>query len=132
MDKSRLAPVVAAVCLAALSGCASIVNDQAGFNFQVNPSTARCRIDNWPINPKNGRMDGFVEIDTTRGHAVYCSAPGYEPAVVLVEAYVTPWIWGDIILGGPLGFMIDFMDGAAYRLTPDRLKISMEPTEAPR
>jgi len=45
---------------------------------------------------------------------------GYKPIEVILRRGVSGWIWGNLVFsyGGPIGLAIDFITGAAYKLSP--------------
>lgn len=46
---------------------------------------------------------------------------GYEPVEIALNRSVDGWIAGNIIFGGLIGLAIDFIDGAAYKLSPSEV-----------
>lgn len=46
---------------------------------------------------------------------------GYEPVEVALNRSVDGWIWGNIVFGGLIGLAVDFIDGAAYKLSPSEV-----------
>ena len=39
-------------------------------------------------------------------------------------------VWGNVILGGIIGIIIDFSTGAVYKVKPDEISVGLEPTQA--
>jgi hypothetical protein len=46
---------------------------------------------------------------------------GYEPVEMALKRSVDGWIAGNILLGGLIGLAVDFIDGAAYKLSPSEV-----------
>jgi hypothetical protein len=116
---------LAALLLAALtSGCATIMNgDMQDVEIGTSPSGAYCKIggaasDITPI---------VASLKRAASSTVWCQLPGYEPVSAPLTSHKSGWLWGDLILGGPIGLAIDFADGAAYKLTPDNLQLTLFP-----
>ena len=54
---------------------------------------------------------------------------GYEPVEVALNRSVDGWIAGNIIFGGLIGLAIDFINGAAYKLSPSEVNAAMTELE---
>ena len=50
---------------------------------------------------------------------------GYEPVEIALRRSVDGWIAGNIIFGGLIGLAIDFLDGAAYKLSPSEVSAAL-------
>ena len=50
---------------------------------------------------------------------------GYEPVEIALNRSVDGWIAGNIIFGGLIGLAIDFLDGAAYKLSPSEVSAAL-------
>jgi len=53
---------------------------------------------------------------------------GYESAELLIEKKAGGWLWGNLGFGGVIGLIVDFSNGAAYRLKPDELQATLNST----
>ena len=51
---------------------------------------------------------------------------GYEPVEIALRRSTDGWIAGNIIFGGLIGLAIDFINGAAYKLTPAEVNAVLE------
>lgn len=126
MRKTRGAfRVVAATVL--LSGCASVVSDNDTTTYiHTVPETARCDL----------RGEEFERVINTPGSislpskaapvSVTCTAAGYKPTNATLDTSVDGWIFGNIILGGIIGAVIDAGRGAGMRY-PEELEVILEP-----
>jgi hypothetical protein len=54
---------------------------------------------------------------------------GYEPVEIMLKRKTSGWIWGNILLGGVFGLVIDFINGAAYELSPTEVKAVLKELE---
>ncbi len=52
---------------------------------------------------------------------------GYRPVEVKLTRTTDGWVWGNIILGGIIGTVVDYSTGAAYKLTPDNISVTLRP-----
>ena len=125
-----------ALCLicAMLAGCASIID---GEDQQVSVATTShaqpvsgqsCVLRNtrgmWtvvsPGTTKIRRADDALR--------VRCEAPGYAPRGTQVESGVNGMVFGNILIGGLVGYLVDRSSGAAFQY-PEQIAIEMgEPT----
>lgn len=57
-----------------------------------------------------------------------CKKEGYKPAVVSVDETIAGATFGNILLGGGIGVLVDAASGAAQQY-PDNIVVWMEPNE---
>ena len=62
--------------------------------------------------------------------SIHFAKEGYQPAEVNISSMVNPWLFGDILALGPIGFGIDLEQGATRTLGPSRINLVLEPTVA--
>lgn len=117
--------------LSLLSGCATITS---GTSQAVNVVTekdiqdAKCEL----TDKKGGKW--FVP--STPGSAtvrkgdgplsIVCKKAGYKTANLIVDESLVPAIFGNILLGGGIGILVDAASGAAQQY-PDQILVWMEP-----
>lgn len=58
--------------------------------------------------------------------AIRFEKEGYEPVEIALRRSTDGWIVGNILFGGLIGLAVDFIDGAAYKLTPAELNAVLE------
>jgi hypothetical protein len=51
---------------------------------------------------------------------------GFKPVDVVLQRKLSAAVWGNIAIGGVIGLLVDFTNGAAYRQTPDQLTATMD------
>lgn len=119
--------------LLSLSGCATITS---GTSQAVNIVTekdvqeAKCEL----TDKKGGKW--FVP--STPGSAtvrkgdgplsIICKKNGYKTAKLMVDETLVPATFGNIILGGGIGILVDAASGAAQQY-PDQILVWMEPED---
>lgn len=54
---------------------------------------------------------------------------GYEPVEVALHRTMDGWVWGNVLFGGFVGLAVDFINGAAYKLTPAEVNAVLERTK---
>jgi len=86
-------------------------------------------------------VDGFQRLKTpatldlprNESHRLEIVLEGYLPEIVEIRQVASNMIIGNIIAGGLIGFAVDHSTGAAYRLVPEVVQVSLRPIkeEAP-
>jgi len=130
---SRRAIVVAAALLS--SGCASVISGR----------TATVRIDSRPsdadvvIRDKLGNevlathTPATVELRRKQGwvwparYTATIEKPGYQPQTVPIRSTLNPWVLGNVIVGGPLGLVVDTATGAGWKPKVASIQPDLEP-----
>lgn len=112
----RMTALLAAM-LAALGGCASIVNGQ---NQSISVSTPDCPGAACELNNDKGKWflastPGSVMINRSYGDLfVRCTKGSNEPATQSVTSKTKGMAFGNILFGGIIGAGIDIANGSAY------------------
>ncbi|MDJ1482371.1 hypothetical protein QNI19_03235 [Cytophagaceae bacterium DM2B3-1] len=127
--KRILLPAFACMLLA--SGCASIVS-RTKYPVQIAsaPDQASFTITNRKgLEVAVGTTPATVMLKSSGGYfkrAIYSikfTKEGYEPRVVTLESDVNGWYFGNIVIGGALGFLIiDPATGAMYRINQKKVE----------
>jgi len=112
----RFFPVVAAVALCLLSGCASIIS---GANQSVSVNTPGCEAASCELTNSKGtwfvKSPGSVTVHRAYGNlAVVCSKEGFGSASQSVASSTKAMAFGNILFGGVIGVGVDVGTGAAY------------------
>lgn len=97
-----------------LTGCASVVDGTSQeITFYSNPPEATCTLE------RNGKplskvvTPGTVMIKKTKHDiAVSCAKEGYQTSTARMDSKIQDATWGNIILGGGIGWAIDSASGA--------------------
>lgn len=55
---------------------------------------------------------------------------GYAPIEMNLSSGMNGWLWGNILIGGLIGIAIDFVSGAAYKLSPETVDANLTATGA--
>jgi hypothetical protein len=48
-----------------------------------------------------------------------------EPAQVTITRRLNPWLFGNILVGGPLGLVVDICTDATHNLSPDEVHVKL-------
>ncbi len=118
--------VVAAGLLFVGSGCASVATcggrDQKVTILSDTPG-ATVIVDGQP----SGTAPATVSMARKTEHSVEIVAPGYEPAHATIRRRLNPWVVGNLLIGGPIGLIIDVVTDSTHTLSPDQLKVTLKP-----
>lgn len=115
-----------------LTNCAAIVHGNKQLvDISSQPAGAKVYIDNhvYGTTPttvklkRSGRFPG--ESSYKKNYAVKIELDGYYPYEMKINRTVDGWFFGNIIIGGLLGIIIDAASGSMYRLTPDQVITTM-------
>lgn len=118
----RCAVVVLASLL--LSACSTIVDgSHEDIKFKTTPSGASVTVDN-RITQKTPCT---FELERDEEHVAVIEMPGYKTVTVPIESNLGGTVFGNLIMGGLIGGIIDGASGAAFNLSPDDLDIVLEP-----
>jgi hypothetical protein len=113
-----------AVAVLGGSGCATIVSGRTEMiRFESMPTGATAYID----NTKTYTTPAAVELSRQTNHRVEFSKPGYVPVNRQVLRASNPWLWGNLLIGGIIGLIIDYNTGASNDLEPDLVLVELVP-----
>lgn len=51
---------------------------------------------------------------------------GYQPRSLVLTKSLNGWVWGNLIIGWLVGFVVDFASGSAYKLEPAIIQVHLE------
>lgn len=89
-----------------------IQSEPTGATVTVNGTTYTT-----PATVQLDRKASFYEIKV--------EMPGFEPQIVTLYKTVNGWVFGNIVLGGIIGIIVDVSTGAASKFTPSELDIKL-------
>jgi hypothetical protein len=106
--------LVLAAAAIAVSGCSSVIEGTSQtLSFESNPPGANCSLErnNAPIG--NVTTPGGIVVQKTKHNIlVTCKKEGYQDAKATLKSEVAGATFGNIILGGGIGWAIDSASGA--------------------
>jgi hypothetical protein len=127
MKTHVLAPVskyvFACVMLMCATGCASIVKGTTqDIPMTSVPAGADVLVDGSLV----GQTPLKAQLKRKNDHLVTIQKTGYQTKTVAVVKDVGGAVWGNILLGGLIGWGVDASTGAQYNLTPKTISIELE------
>jgi hypothetical protein len=69
---------------------------------------------------------------TQESHIVRLELAGYQPSETKLEKSLNPWVFGNILVGGLVGVVIDVVTGGFNQLNPDGVDSTLGPATAPQ
>jgi hypothetical protein len=107
-----------AIACVALAGCATIVQG-SNQNVSVASSPVGAQV---TIDGKNMGVTPMVaQLERKKSHKVQITMAGYQPYEIEMTKGVSGWVAGNILVGGIIGFVVDAVTGAMYKLSPDAI-----------
>ena len=110
-----------------LVGCGSIIHgSKQVISFQSTPAVATVEVlDAMNVSYGSCETPCSLELKRKREYKVIMSKQGYNAAELIITKKTDGWIWGNILFGGVIGIIIDFSNGAAYKLSPEMLNTTL-------
>jgi len=112
-----------------LGGCAAIVGGGSSqvVSIAATPSAARYAIrSSSGIEMSSGPLPASVRLPRKNEYQIDITLEGYEPRTVALTRGTNGWIWGNLVIGWIVGFIIDFATGAAYKIEPAVVDVTLE------
>lgn len=108
----RLFFLLAVLSTLFLTGCSTIMTGSTHkMNVTSNVKSAKVYVN----GVYKGNAPAMLELQKANGpFAIKVEAPGYKPYTTIVERRVSEWVFGNIIVGGPVGLAIDYLTGGLY------------------
>ncbi|MHC9064017.1 PEGA domain-containing protein [Nitrospira sp. CMX1] len=98
-----------------LTGCATIVNGaHQDLTITSQPSALCVTVDGQAFGPS----PVVASLRRAHPHTVKVEWQGYTPFEMTVTPVVSSMIWGNAILGGPIGLLVDGVTESGYELAP--------------
>jgi hypothetical protein len=116
----------ASACLLAglTTGCATMIHGTTQkVEITSNPSGASAHIEpvsmdlTTPATPTLSRANAYT---------VQFQLPGYLSKTENIDRESSGAVWGNLLLGGLIGMLVDSSNGAAYELVPEHLHVELE------
>lgn len=119
------AALVVAPVAVLLTGCQTVVN---GFTQPIavttSPPGALVQVEGFPVQ----MTPAVVRLPRGTDAVITITKAGYEPQTVTVTSTLANGSLGQTIASGAVvGAAIDLASGAAYRLTPDKIELTLKP-----
>jgi hypothetical protein len=105
-----------------MSSCATIISgSKQNVKFSSNPSAATIFIDEVEV----GKTPFEIKLERKSDHSAMIKLEGYQTYQTKLTRKINGWYWGNILLGGLIGIIVDISTGAVYTLTPNELNAQL-------
>lgn len=102
-------------CLVLSSGCATVMTGKyQSIAVTSEPPGAKVRADTGEIIMTPSKFHLIRNED----HTLMAEYPGREPQQIRLHNKAQGWVWGNILLGGVIGLIVDCVSGASDELIP--------------
>ncbi len=110
------------VAMSLTTGCATIVNgDMVSVPVYTTPPEAKISVAGQEL-----RSPATAQIPRGKGDfKMTIEKEGYKTGYVLLTQSLDGWLWGNILLGGLIGLLVDFISGDAYDLEPELVNFDL-------
>jgi hypothetical protein len=120
----RLTAAGVAAFLCAFTGCATIVNGTTEeVSLSSTPDGARATID----GAQTVTTPATVSLSRGDEHTITFHKDGYQDDSERLTSSTSGWIWGNVLVGGIAGAMVDAESGAGKKLSSNALNVTLTP-----
>lgn len=125
--------LISSFSLFGVMSCASIIHGKSQDIFiSSQPKGAKISVDDkdYGLTPKTlglprmGRMDG--EPSSKKEYKITITLDGYMPYETILQRKVDGWFFGNLLVGGIIGIVVDAVTGSMYKLTPNQISAQMK------
>ena len=71
-----------------------------------------------------------VPLARDQSHSFIFKKAGYQDDSFVITSGTSGWVWGNVLLGGLVGGVVDFASGAARKLSQDSVHVTLTPLPA--
>lgn len=114
MKKKLLMILAVAMCSILFTSCATLMAGNDSNQITVNSTVPNSKV--YVNNIYRGMAPVVLDLNDKDSYTVKVMAPGYTPYVTPVKKTLSGWFWGNILLGGPIGMIVDLMTGKAFKM----------------
>jgi hypothetical protein len=72
-----------------------------------------------------------VSLDRKVEHRIQLEKVGYTPAESDLKPRINPWIFGNVVVGGLIGVVVDLATDSERSLSPSKVDVHLAPAEGP-
>jgi hypothetical protein len=121
----RAAVGCALLAVAAVSGCATVAGGSGPQKVKVesDPPGAAVFVDERPC----GVTPTTVALDRNVVHHIRLEKDGYAATAADLKPGVNPWVFGNLLVGGLVGIVIDVATDSERRLYPGGVDVHLAP-----
>lgn len=114
--------VLGLLILTSIAGCGAIMNGRSQ-QISVNSSPSESRV---VVQGEQRTTPAVFKLERKNSYLVKISKDGYETAEVMINKKLNWTAWADLLLLGIIPIFYDLASGAAYRLEPDVINVTLQ------
>ena len=114
--------------LLGLSACATILGGGSSQGVTVQSSTHGAPFtvkSSSGIQMASGQAPQTIRLPRKNEYQIDFTAPGFQPQSIALTKGTNGWVWGNLVVGWIVGFIVDFASGSAYKLEPALVNITL-------
>lgn len=120
----RTKGLILPILLLFVSGCATIIHGRSqDVMFVSQPQGATIKID----GAVKGVTPTKITLKRNQDYVVTIEKDGFEPVERTLKSGLSGWTFGNILLGGIVGGVIDLAAGGAWKLSEDKIEVGLKP-----
>lgn len=125
--KKGLICVLLASILVIVNGCASIFNGNASMlNIMTNPENATVTIKGSQSGEKIVQHTPCnITLNKGSDYMVKIEFAGYQSENIIIRREIAGWFWGNILLGGVIGMVIDYATNNMWTHAPTNINLDL-------
>jgi hypothetical protein len=105
-------------------GCATVVNGTTQkIPVTSDPIAAQVIVD----GAVSGETPTTLTLKRNADHLVTLQKPGFEPKTIPVLKGIGDAVWGNVLVGGLVGWGVDAASGSQYSLAPSSISVKLSP-----
>lgn len=106
-----------------MTNCATIIHgSKQNIIIVSDPNKASIKLDGWNI----GQTPYQARVTRLKEHTVKIEVEGYAPYEITLKRQLNGWLFGNILLGGLIGVVVDVVTGAMYSLSPTDISAELK------
>lgn len=115
------------VFLFTLVGCATLFKGSSqDVGINSNPMKATVKVKSMAgVEVFSSTTPTTVKLSKKKEYIVTIGLQGYKEATVQLTQTMEGWFWGNLICGGVIGMVIDFVSGAMWNLEPEQISVTL-------
>ena len=121
MINKIIAGLLSVIILITVFSCASIVNGTKQ-DIRINSDPTGAQVS---INGVKYTTPAVIKLKRGSNHSLTFTKEGYEPVTLKIDKKFNSWVLGNLIFGGVIGLIVDFSNGAAYKLSPEQVNAKL-------
>ena len=122
MRKFNTAVIMIVLVSFTSAGCATLAHGTyTKVSVKTEPPGALATIDGKSIS-----TPGQLLSKSNKPGTVVITKEGYKSLNVYLEQQMSGWVWGNCLIGGLIGVGIDYASGAAYKLSPKDINVTLD------